>query len=111
MATKCPPGVFCIEYITLCVVLILIIIVYFIFNNYSFNSIGYNTKHDTSHIPHNVIIEKPLFNPKPQYSYSNISDDILMNPYTPPLRIPSYNATKYHQLRSEEHTSELQSHS
>lgn len=98
MATRCPPGVFCIEYITLCVVLILIIIVYFVFNTYSLNSTDFNTKHSTLDTSHNVIIEKPLFNPKPQYAYNNISDDILMNPYAPPLRMPSYNTTKYHQL-------------
>ena len=98
MATRCPPGVFCIEYITLCIVLILIIIVYFVFNSYSLNSIDYNTKHSTLDTSHNIIIEKPLFNPKPQYAFNNISDDILMNPYAPPLRMPSYNTTKYHQL-------------
>ena len=82
---KCPPGVICIENMTLFFIIVLILSV----------SIGviYLSKNDSpTKIEHKNIIELPnkkfstgLF-PRASYSYSNIENDVLLNPYEGPTR-------------------------
>jgi len=84
MVNKCPPGAICIGNITLLLLSIIVIILAYIFyrstsNKYIFNinerSNGNNTNTGGT----------GLF-ARPSYSFSNVQDDVLLNPYEPPLR-------------------------
>ena len=90
---KCPPGVVCIENMTvIIIILILIGIVYFIFH--------YMPKQRTPNTDYTLNISNNPPNSglfvRPSYSYSNIDNDVLLNPYQPPLRdkrvFPNYEA-------------------
>ena len=80
---KCPPGVICIENMTMTIILIFVIIsIYLIY--IQFNNNGKNTFY---------IKEKQVLNnsnnllyPKPSFSYSNLNNDVLLNPYQAPER-------------------------
>lgn len=75
MAKKCPPGVFCIENMTLLFGLIVSIIAgYFCLNL------------NTTYRKEIVIQQDPYIHPRPSSSFSNVYHDVLMNPTTPPLR-------------------------
>ena len=82
MARKCPPGVLCIENMTLFILVIVLgIFGWFIVKQMPKPSTNVNER---------VIIKENrsgsgLF-PRPSYSFSNVENDVLMNPYTPPLR-------------------------
>jgi len=95
---KCPPGVICIENITLFFIVFTILIsAYLIYVNLkSDNSFKVNNN------PQIIIQEKEsipnhglggfgfgLF-PRPNSAYSNLPRDTLMNPYVPPLRDERY---------------------
>ena len=75
MAKRCPPGVICIENVTIIIILLITVcIILYI-----------NLKNPTDQV---VIKENPfagLF-PKPSYSFSNVSNDVLLNPYQAPLK-------------------------
>lgn len=89
MPKRCPPGVICFENIT-----IVIIIFITIFAVYYYNSI-WKIQSSNRPIPQistreiivNETIDRPfgLFS-RPNYSYSNIPNDVLLNPYTAPYR-------------------------
>ena len=82
MAKRCPPGVICIENVTILFLLIIIGVVFLMF--------GFRRPVEEK----NTIIveerERPdrLFGmfPRPSFSFSNVSSDILLNPYQPPLK-------------------------
>lgn len=88
MSRRCPPGVLCIENITLFMLfLILISILFYIF-------FVTRKEQTTKHI---VIKENNLNKnnslglfPRPSFSFSNITNDILLNPYSAPLRDDRY---------------------
>ena len=86
---KCPPGVICVENMTMVFIAIIIMIfIYFIYSS----------------INRNVIINKPsekivIKEEKsndfgswffPNYPYNNVPKDVLLNPYSPPLRDERY---------------------
>ena len=76
---KCPPGVICIENVTIFFILICVaIIVYIVQSNR-------RVKHSE---PTNTRIERIDF--LPNYPYNNIPKDVLLNPYSPPLRDERY---------------------
>jgi hypothetical protein len=85
MPKKCPPGVICIENVTILVIFI-ILAGLLLFINSRFNGVQQNNER--------IIIKErktnntSLFNilPKMPFSYSNIPNDVLMNPYQPPLK-------------------------
>jgi hypothetical protein len=85
---KCPPGVICIENITLVFLIILFLIL-----GYLFYSQISNKRHERR--SEKIIIQAPpsqergLF-ANPGYSFSNLQGDVLMNPYEPPLRDEGY---------------------
>ena len=85
MAKRCPPGVICVENITITIVLIIFASVILFLNIYN----------KTNPYPQRIIIERDndkkygLFS-RPSYSYSNIPNDILLNPYKAPLRDDRY---------------------
>ena len=82
---KCPPGVICIENMTLFFIIVLILCV----------SIGviYLSKNDSpTKIEYKNVIDLPNRNlgtglfPRASYSYSNVENDVLLNPYEGPTR-------------------------
>jgi len=99
---KCPPGVICIENVSMFFILIVVfIVIYLIY--VSFKPVNVNNNHKI------VIQERQeernysspslgggfgtgffgLFT-RPNYAYSNLPGDVLMNPYVPPLRDERY---------------------
>ena len=92
MRNRCPKGIICIENITFLSLIILLILIigliyllnYFITNVN--NQIKIN-KNNNSNLETNQL--KGIF-PKPSYSYSNVPDDVLLNPYKAPLKDSRY---------------------
>lgn len=90
----CPPGVICIENVTLFLVLITLFIVgYLVFTNVKNNQQSVDTREKI--IINQTTTTEPPTNPfgfftRPNYAYSNLPGDVLMNPYTPPLRDQRY---------------------
>ena len=82
MPRKCPPGVICFENVTIFFILVLIGLI----------GLYMNTKNvQNTEITKEIIVqeERPsLFGmfPRPSFSFSNVSSDVLLNPYQPPLR-------------------------
>jgi len=74
MNKKCPPGVICIENITLCIsILLCIFVIWFIKTNHPTTFVQtYDVASDTYICPSAMV--------------SNRLNDVLMNPYQPPLR-------------------------
>ena len=93
MPKKCPPGVICVENMTLVIIIIIIaIILYFSYSslmNYIINKISYSKNEYTlntgSNTGSNMGNNTGLY-PRPGYSFSNIENDVLLNPYEAPLR-------------------------
>jgi hypothetical protein len=106
MAKKCPPGIICVENFTFMFFTILILaVLFFMYIKYSQN-INNNTNNNNNYLVksnnngyynHSVNLpnnnnnannsnsESGIF-PKPSHSFSNVSNDILLNPYSAPLR-------------------------
>jgi hypothetical protein len=86
MVNKCPPGVICIENLTLVILFLsMIIILIFIFNSNIRKKISKPIKQNINYnidYPQNM----PDIYSQPGYSFSNIDNDVLMNPYEPPVR-------------------------
>ena len=106
MSKKCPPGVVCVENISLTIFIILgIIIIYLGYNHFN-NSNAYSgsnssslerqNKHNFKNSFYNSSFLTPVdsrmsqsnmgLNPFFNFGYSNNSNDVLLNPYAPPLR-------------------------
>lgn len=109
MPKKCPPGIICIENYTFLIFFILIIVIlFFMYLKYNFNYRQHNNNNNIfnkqicsqcKNIKNNNIckncdinncnshnnLENKLYT-KPAFSYSNINNDILLNPYSAPLR-------------------------
>jgi hypothetical protein len=89
MSRRCPPGVLCIENVTLFMLfLIFVSILFYIF---------FVTRKEQTANKHVVIKENNLNKnnslglfPRPSFSFSNITNDILLNPYSAPLRDDRY---------------------
>ena len=79
---RCPPGVICVENITISLlIIILLVISMFIYMN---SSKVVSTKNDRS------VNERNVMNFFPSWPYTNIDKDVLMNPYEPPYRDDRY---------------------
>lgn len=75
MAKKCPPGVFCIENMTLLFGLIISVIA------------GYFCLKSNTNFRKEIVIQPDTYiYPRPSSGFSNVYNDVLMNPTTPPLR-------------------------
>jgi hypothetical protein len=88
MPKKCPPGVICIENVTMFfLIIIIIIIIYLIY-------VSFIKKENKQKIVVNVEKQNDpsyIINQQPNYPYNNIPvNDVLMNPYVPPLRDERY---------------------
>jgi hypothetical protein len=86
MSKRCPPGVICIENVTI----VLIIIVLLIAAYYYSTKISNISNTSKSEIVREIVVnevDRPLgLFSRPNYSYSNVPNDILLNPYAPPYR-------------------------
>jgi hypothetical protein len=83
MPRKCPPGVICLENMTLVVIgilvsIILYVIVHFMYKRSQAASQS-GSQTSTVNKTHNMYAQ-------PTYSFSNIPNDLLFNPYTPPRK-------------------------
>lgn len=90
MPKRCPPGVICIENITI-VMLVVLLGIIILFINYKSREITTSShiKKNNDNIPISMFNLSSLF-ARPNYSYSNMPADVLMNPYEPPLRDDRY---------------------
>ena len=87
---KCPPGVICVENITLCLLFIILLVLgFFIYMNTNKNI----TVNDTDHIT----VENKRESPSgwfggflPSWPYTNLPKDVLLNPYAAPYRDERY---------------------
>jgi hypothetical protein len=80
--TKCPPGVICFENFTfIYIIFALILIIYLMYSRDSHNNITIKNEE----INNGNGNGRGLF-PRPSYSFSNVQEDVLLNPYSPPLR-------------------------
>ena len=80
---KCPPGVFCIENMTLVFIMIIILILA--------TAIFYLNRDSSPKIVKNTVIQNRESNsegifPRASYSFSNVENDVLLNPYQGPMR-------------------------
>ena len=88
---RCPPGLYCMNSITFIILgLIFMIIIYVIYMNSFTNTNNNNNNNNTEKI---VIKEKnnmnfPYFTPS--YPYTNLGNDVLLNPYSAPLSDDRY---------------------
>ena len=87
MAKRCPPGVICIENITIIIVSIIVAGVV-IFISLKSQNAPTNERIIIKEQPE-VVQTDGLF-PRPSYSFSNMQNDVLMNPYQAPLRDDRY---------------------
>ena len=79
MTKRCPPGVICVENITILFVLSIVACVFLYMNSMK---IKYTS-------PNIIIKERKQANgifPRASYSFSNVENDVLMNPYKAPLK-------------------------
>ena len=91
---KCAPGVICIENITMLYIFILasilLIVVYYnsFSNSFSKNKMmsSMNTNHNNHNNYNNYNNENDSIFPRANYGYSNVKNDILLNPYEGPSR-------------------------
>tara|TARA_B110001450_G_scaffold255703_2_gene283952 strand:- start:10074 stop:10718 length:645 start_codon:yes stop_codon:yes gene_type:complete len=104
-AGRCPPGVICFENVSVALIILFIgmIVMFFYFNNF-FKSISRtlsnheSSKHTSSSVVSNTMLSNPILT-KPMFSYSNKTNDVLMNPYEAPLRDNSYHPSDSSDIR------------
>jgi len=78
---KCPPGVICFENFTFTFFIIAIIIfMYIIYNHQTSINIQLPKENNNTNNTNRGLFARPSF------SFSNVENDVLMNPYTPPLK-------------------------
>lgn len=93
--SKCPPGVICFENFTLLYVIIAILVMIYLFyvrqssmNNDNQRQSNNANRSEDNYSQQNASIMSSMLGifPRPSYSFSNVQNDVLMNPYTPPLK-------------------------
>jgi hypothetical protein len=95
---KCPPGVICIENVTMVFIFIaLIIIIYICYISFYDNKSkdGYKREQRERERQDKIeYVERPVLSLLPSYPYNNlpppVPGDVLLNPYVPPLRDERY---------------------
>jgi hypothetical protein len=86
---KCPPGVICIENITIIIIFIVIgIVIYLVYLNIN----NHNRDNKEIIINNTSHIDRDRFRLIPNYPYNNnnIPENVLQNPYAPPLSDDRY---------------------
>lgn len=93
--SKCPPGVICFENFTFIYVIIAIFVMIYLFyvRQSSMNIVNQQQSSNANRSENNYSEPNASFMnsmlgifPRPSYSFSNVQNDVLMNPYTPPLK-------------------------
>lgn len=97
---KCAPGVICIENITMVYIIILVgvlFVVLYYSSSRSNRSNKTNSMSLTSNTNTNTMNESNSIFPRANYGYSNVKNDVLLNPYEAPMRdnrlFPSLNSS------------------
>ncbi len=85
VSKKCPPGVICLENMTM--LFILIVVSVFVYFLYKQQSSTFQSNNEKIYIQEKTTI--PSIINIPNYPYTN-QPDVLLNPYTPPLRDERY---------------------
>jgi len=83
VARRCPPGVFCIENVsfTILAIAFTLIVVYF------FTKAPSSSASEPRHLHlHHESHPPSMFQSRANYGVSNAQEDVLLNPYVPPLR-------------------------
>ena len=102
--SRCPPGVICFENISVAIIILFIgmITIFFYFNNFfkikydNIVKLNNNTCLNNDYLDNNIsnnLLTKPMF------SYSNNTNDVLMNPYEAPLRDDRYHRSDSSDIR------------
>ena len=93
MPKRCPPGVFCIENYTIFTIFCVLIVAlgYFFIKNPERNNHEKSSR-DLSHEHGAITIEQnhEFVRPNPIFSFNNNANDILLNPYSPPVSDERY---------------------
>lgn len=94
MTKRCPPGVFCIENCTIITLFFLLIIFFYFFNKRKYNYKDLQSEHNNVKPSQEIIIKhqnnhERIF-PYSYNSFSNVPNDIFLNPYAAPLRDDRY---------------------
>ena len=93
--SKCPPGVICFENFTFIYVIIAIFVMIYLFYVRQSSMNSENQQHsvnanrsENNYSEQNASIMSSMLGifPRPSYSFSNVQNDVLMNPYAPPLK-------------------------
>jgi len=86
---KCPPGVICFENITIFIIITMLILLLYIHFFYNKQNIILNNKPSEK-----IIIKEQAKDSNswflPSYPYTNMYNDVLLNPYTPPMSDERY---------------------
>ena len=94
---KCAPGVICIENITMVYIIILVGVLFVVLYYSSNRSNKTNSMSLTSNTNSNTMNESNSIFPRANYGYSNVKNDVLLNPYEAPMRdnrlFPSLNSS------------------
>lgn len=89
MARKCPPGVICVQnvlFVSMFGILVLLLAFVVYRSTKQHQTSTYQTSMHYGHgMQHNQHVSSGVF-PRPSYSFSNVENDVLMNPYTAPAR-------------------------
>lgn len=86
--SKCPPGVVCFENFTfMYIILAAVILIYMVYIRQTNINIQLKETHSSTlnALENKNNVSTGLF-PRPSFSFSNVENDVLMNPYTPPLK-------------------------
>ena len=89
---KCPPGVICIENVSMFFIFMCVLILgYLIYSNVRSNNIIVNNKTSDKIVLKDQQRENGWFGGMfPSWPYNNLPNDVLLNPYAPPLRDERY---------------------
>ena len=87
MAKRCPPGVICIENITVIFLIVVLCLTAFIWYKFS---VGGNCTSNNGLTNHKFINITESSIPKFNSIYSNVPSNIFMNPFAPPLKQDRY---------------------
>jgi len=99
---KCPPGVLCIENMSIFYILILILILFYVVYNTIFKPVVINNNNHNNNPSVKEETRERGFGSwfSPSYPYTNLGKDVLLDPYVPPLSddryfVPQINRVPY----------------
>jgi hypothetical protein len=85
--SKCPPGVICFENFTLTFIIIsILVIIYYVYARNSYHTTPVKKNNSEINVTTDSLFSLSGLFPRPSYSFSNVQNDVLMNPYAPPLK-------------------------